>query len=82
MLRIFVNGQPVEVYENQTVLQALLQVDEPVKHSCQSASRVHVRGKDRSCSIEIEVVGGKRYFKACLAPIKAGMNISIRGDHE
>jgi len=74
-IQIFVNGQIQNVFDNQSVQQALLQNDEYFQHFCHVAKTNPGNFSCCSFSAKIENHIRNRDFKACLAPVLAGMNI-------
>jgi len=74
-VEIAVNGKTREVYRNQTVLQALFQINECIQHGCIPTQYYHMNKKSCDCSVKIENFSRYRDFKACLAPVETGMRI-------
>lgn len=74
-IQIHVNENMKKVYDNQSVLQALLQIDECIQHCCHAFQNHHTNRSNNECAIKIENYIWNRVFKACLAPIEAGMEL-------
>ena len=77
-INIFINGHKKEVYNNQSILQALLQIDENIQHCCHAARKYQIDSRNIVCAVKIENHERHRDFKACLAPVVAGMRILTR----
>lgn len=70
-IKVTVNGREVEVYDNLTILQALLQEDIHIPHLCYDIRLERSNGNCGLCVVEL----GDRDVKACQTPIKEGMVI-------
>jgi formate dehydrogenase major subunit len=73
-IKVTVNGRETEVYENLTILQALLQEDIHIPHLCYDIRLERSNGNCGLCVVELGENGG-RDVKACQTPIKEGMVI-------
>ena len=71
-IKVTVNGREIEVYDNLTILQALLQEDIHIPHLCYDIRLERSNGNCGLCVVEIEAAAVKREVKACQTPIKAG----------
>jgi len=70
-IKVTVNGREIEVYDNLTILQALLQEDIHIPHLCYDIRLERSNGNCGLCVVEL----GDREVKACQTPIKEGMVI-------
>ncbi len=70
-IKVTVNGREIEVYDNLTILQALLQEDIQIPHLCYDIRLERSNGNCGLCVVEVE----GRDVKACQTPIKEGMVI-------
>jgi formate dehydrogenase major subunit len=70
-IKVTVNGREIEVYDNLTILQALLQEDIHIPHLCYDIRLERSNGNCGLCVVELE----DRDVKACQTPIKEGMVI-------
>ncbi|HOV27267.1 MAG TPA: NAD(P)-binding protein [Pseudobacteroides sp.] len=70
-IKVTVNGREIEVYDNLTILQALLQEDIHIPHLCYDIRLERSNGNCGLCVVEVE----GRDVKACQTPIKEGMVI-------
>ncbi len=70
-IKVTVNGREIEVYDNLTILQALLQEDIHIPHLCYDIRLERSNGNCGLCVVEL----GDRDVKACQTPIKEGMVI-------
>ncbi|MDP4093997.1 MAG: NAD(P)-binding protein [Bacillota bacterium] len=73
-IKVTVNGREIEVYENLTILQALLQEDIPIPHLCYDIRLERSNGNCGLCVVELGE-NGERDVKACQTPIQEGMII-------
>ncbi|MEG1436044.1 MAG: NAD(P)-binding protein [Oscillospiraceae bacterium] len=73
-IKVVVNGKEIEVYENLTILQALLQEDIHIPHLCYDIRLERSNGNCGLCVVELGE-NDKTDVKACQTPIKAGMVI-------
>lgn len=73
-IKVTVDGKEIEVYENLTILQALLQEDIHIPHLCYDIRLERSNGNCGLCVVELAEDGG-RDVKACQTPIKEGMVI-------
>ena len=74
-IKVTVNGREIEVYENLTILQALLQENVHIPHLCYDIRLERSNGNCGLCVVELGA-NGERDVKACQTPIKEGMIIS------
>ncbi len=75
-IKVTVNKREMEVYEDLTILQALLQEDVHIPHLCYDIRLERANGNCGLCVVELvdgEVV---REVKACQTPVKEGMVIN------
>lgn len=72
MVRLTINGHPVEAEEGATILQAMQAADLHVPLLCHD-ERLTPSGACRVCIVEIE--GWQRYATACNTPVAEGMRI-------
>ncbi|KNY29938.1 NAD(P)-binding protein [Pseudobacteroides cellulosolvens] len=70
-IKVTVNGREIEVYDNLTILQALMQEDIHIPHLCYDIRLERSNGNCGLCVVEVE----GRDVKACQTPIKEGMVI-------
>ena len=80
-IKVTVNGREIEVYDNLTILQALLQEDIHIPHLCYDIRLDRSNGNCGLCVVELGDVSdnnnnGVRDVKSCQTPIKEGMVIS------
>lgn len=73
-INVIVNGREIEVYDNLTILQALLQEDVHIPHLCYDIRLERSNGNCGLCVVELGENGDKD-VKACHTPIKEGMVI-------
>jgi len=73
-IKVTVNGREIEVYDNLTILQALLQEDIHIPHLCYDIRLERSNGNCGLCVVELGE-NGERDVKACQTPIKEGMVI-------
>jgi formate dehydrogenase major subunit len=73
-IKVTVNGREIEVYDNLTILQALLQEDIHIPHLCYD---IRLERSNGNCGLCVVSVGpnGEKDVKACQTPIKEGMII-------
>ncbi|HEX3030474.1 MAG TPA: NAD(P)-binding protein [Clostridia bacterium] len=74
-IKVIVNGREIEVYENLTILQALLQEGVHIPHLCYDIRLERSNGNCCLCVVEVGEGDNKRDVKACQTPIKEGMVI-------
>jgi formate dehydrogenase major subunit len=74
-IKINVNGREMEVYDELTILQALLQEDIHIPHLCYDIRVERSNGNCGLCVVEIVDGKGTRDVKACQTPLKEGMTI-------
>lgn len=73
-IKVTVNNREIEVYENLTILQALLQEGIHIPHLCYDIRLERSNGNCGLCVVELGP-NGERDVKACQTPIKEGMII-------
>jgi len=73
-IKVTVNGREMEVFDNLTILQALLQEDVHIPHLCYDIRLERSNGNCGLCVVELD--NGERDVKACQTPIKEGMVIT------
>jgi len=73
-IKVTVNGREIEVYDNLTILQALLQEEIHIPHLCYDIRLERSNGNCGLCVVELGI-NGERDVKACQTPIKEGMTI-------
>lgn len=73
-IKVTVNGREVEVYDNLTILQSLLQENIHIPHLCYDIRLERSNGNCGLCVVELGA-NGERDVKACQTPIKEGMII-------
>lgn len=74
-IKVTVNGREIEVYDELTILQALLQENIHIPHLCYDIRLERSNGNCGLCVVEVDTPQGKRDVKACQTPIKEGMVI-------
>ncbi len=74
-IKVNVNGREIEVYEDLTILQALIQEDINVPHLCYDIRLERANGNCGLCVVELGAGEEKREVKSCQTPIKEGMII-------
>lgn len=74
-IKVTVNGREIDVYDNLTILQSLLQEDIHIPHLCYDLRLDRSNGNCGLCVVELGP-NGERDVKACQTPIKAGMVIN------
>ncbi|PNT91316.1 NAD(P)-binding protein [Clostridium thermosuccinogenes] len=75
-IKVIVNGREMEVYDNLTILQALLQEDIHIPHLCYDIRLERSNGNCGLCVVEVGEGDQKRDVKACQTPIQEGMVIT------
>jgi len=75
-IKVTVNGREMEVYDNLTILQSLLQEDINIPHLCYDIRLDRANGNCGLCVVELGEKGKERDVKACQTPIKEGMVIT------
>jgi formate dehydrogenase major subunit len=73
-IKVTVNNREMEVYDNITILQALIQEGVPIPHLCYDLRLERSNGNCGLCVVELGADG--REVKACQTPIQAGMQIT------
>ena len=75
-IKVTVNKREMEVYEDLTILQALLQEDVHIPHLCYDIRLERANGNCGLCVVELVEGDSVREVKACQTPIRAGMVIN------
>jgi len=75
-IKVTVNKRSIEVYDELTILQALLQEDIQIPHLCYDIRLERSNGNCGLCVVELTDQHGTRDVKACQTPIKEGMVIN------
>ncbi|MCX7615245.1 MAG: NAD(P)-binding protein, partial [Clostridiales bacterium] len=79
-IKVTVNGREIEVYDNLTILQALIQEDIHIPRLCYDIRLKRSIGNCGLCVVELDDKNGKRDVKACQTPIQEGMVIFTEND--
>ncbi len=74
-IQVTVNGHNIEVYDDLTILQALIQEDIHIPHLCYDIRLERSNGNCGLCVVELGEGREQRDVKACHTPIKEGMVI-------
>ena len=74
-IKVTVNGREMEVYDNLTILQSLIQEDIHIPHLCYDIRLERSNGNCGLCVVELGP-NGERDVKACQTPIQEGMCIT------
>jgi formate dehydrogenase major subunit len=74
-IKVTVNSREMEVYEDLTILQALIQEDVDVPHLCYDIRLERANGNCGLCVVELGEGDDKREVKSCQTPIQEGMVI-------
>lgn len=74
-IKVKVNGREIEVYDNLTILQALIQEDIHIPHLCYDIRLDRSNGNCGLCVVELGEGSAQRDVKSCQTPIKEGMVI-------
>jgi formate dehydrogenase major subunit len=74
-IKVTVNNREIEVYDNLTILQSLLQENIHIPHLCYDIRLDRSNGNCGLCVVELGEQN-KTEVKACQTPIKAGMHIT------
>jgi len=74
-ITVTVNGREMEVYDDLTILQALIQEDIHIPHLCYDIRLERSNGNCGLCVVELGEGHDQRDVKACHTPIKEGMVI-------
>ena len=77
-IKVTVNKREMEVYEDLTILQALLQEDVHIPHLCYDIRLERANGNCGLCVVEVVEGESVREVKACQTPIRAGMVINTQ----
>ena len=78
MIRITVNGQPVEVEEGCSVAAAVARLGVPFRRSPRGEPRMPLCGMGVcfECRVCIDGIAGQR---ACMLPVRTGMQVTTDG---
>jgi formate dehydrogenase major subunit len=74
-IKVMINGRETEVFDNLTILQALIQEDIHIPHLCYDIRLERSNGNCGLCIVELGSDNDARHVKACQTPIKSGMVI-------
>ncbi|WP_148138003.1 NAD(P)-binding protein [Candidatus Formimonas warabiya] len=74
-IKVKVNGREIEVYDNLTILQALLQENIHIPHLCYDIRLERSNGNCGLCVVELGEGSAQRDVKSCQTPVKDGMVI-------
>ncbi|KAF1085289.1 Iron hydrogenase 1 [Sporotomaculum syntrophicum] len=80
-IKVTVNGRELEVYDELTILQALIQEDVEIPHLCYDIRLERANGNCGLCVVELGEGAEMREVKSCQTPIQAGMIIRTNSDH-
>lgn len=75
-IKVKVNGREMEVYDELTILQALIQEDVHVPHLCYDIRLDRANGNCGLCVVELGEGKDKVEVKSCQTPIQEGMVIN------
>jgi NADH-quinone oxidoreductase subunit G len=79
MIEFFINGQPVQAEDNQTVMQAAKANGFFIPYFCWHP-QLSVPGNCRICMVEVEAEGGGWMDIACNMPVTKGMRVLTDSD--
>ena len=79
MIEFFINGQPVQAEDDQTVMQAAKANGFFIPYFCWHP-QLSVPGNCRICAVEVEAEGGGWVDIACNMPITKGMRVLTDSD--
>ena len=74
-IQVTVNGREMEVYDQLTILQALIQEDIDIPHLCYDIRLERANGNCGLCVVELIDGDSVIEVKSCQTPIKEGMTI-------
>lgn len=74
-ITVTVNGREIQVYDDLTILQALLQEDIHIPHLCYDIRLERSNGNCGLCVVELGEGSEQRDVKSCQTPIQEGMVI-------
>lgn len=74
-INVTVNGRQIQVYDDLTILQSLLQEDIHIPHLCYDIRLERSNGNCGLCVVELGEGSEQRDVKACHTPIQEGMVI-------
>lgn len=80
-IKVTVNGREIEVYDELTILQALIQEDVKIPHLCYDIRLERANGNCGLCVVELGEGAEMREVKSCQTPIRAGMSIRTNSEH-
>lgn len=79
MIDFFIDGQPVQAEEGQTVMQAALAAGFVIPSFCYHP-QLSIPGNCRICMVEVESDGGAWFDISCNMPITRGMRVLTKSD--
>ena len=79
-IQVKVNGREMEVYDQLTILQALIQENINIPHLCYDIRLERANGNCGLCVVEILEGDSVVEVKSCQTPIKEGMTIRTNSD--
>lgn len=79
-IKVNVNGKEIEVYDQLTILQALIQEDINIPHLCYDIRLDRANGNCGLCVVEIGEGDEKFEVKSCQTPIAEGMIITTNSE--
>ena len=74
-IKVTVNGREMEVYDELTILQALIQEGVDIPHLCYDIRLDRANGNCGLCVVELGTGTEQRDVKSCQTPIREGMTI-------
>ena len=75
-IHVTVNGRDIEVFDELTILQALIQENIEVPHLCYDIRLERANGNCGLCVVEIGEGDERQEVKSCQTPIQEGMVIN------
>ena len=79
-IKVTVNGREMEVYDELTILQALIQEGVNVPHLCYDIRLDRANGNCGLCVVELGTGTEQRDVKSCQTPIREGMVITTNSE--
>jgi len=80
-IKVTVNGREMEVYDELTILQALIQEDVAIPHLCYDIRLDRANGNCGMCVVELGEGAEMREVKSCHMPIQEGMVITTNSEN-
>ena len=77
MINMKINGMPLSVPKNYTILEAARQIGIEIPTLCHMKGRNEI-GACRMCVVEVK--GGRSLVAACVAPVNEGMEVFTNSD--